>query len=34
MEAEQIIDAYQSDRVPCSDQDAIQYYLETYGGDK
>jgi len=30
----QITDAYQSDRVPCSDQDAIQYYLETYGGDK
>ena len=32
MEKEQIIDAYQSDRVPCSDQDAIQYYLETYVG--
>jgi hypothetical protein len=31
---EQIIDAYQSDRFPCSEQDAEQYYNETYGGNK
>jgi hypothetical protein len=31
---EQIIDAYQSDRFPCSEQDAENYYNETYGGDK
>jgi hypothetical protein len=34
MEAEQIISAYQSDRTPCSYEDAAQYYNETYGGDK
>jgi hypothetical protein len=34
MEKEQIIGAYQSDRTPCSDEDAEQYYNETYGGDK
>jgi hypothetical protein len=27
---EQIIDAYKSDRYPCSDDDAEQYYKETY----
>jgi hypothetical protein len=32
MEAEQIIGAYQSDRVPCSEQDAVTYYIETYVG--
>jgi Leu/Phe-tRNA-protein transferase len=32
MEAEQIIDAYQSDRFPCSEQDAVTYYIETYVG--
>jgi hypothetical protein len=26
----QIITAYQSDRTPCSDEDAEQYYNETY----
>jgi hypothetical protein len=31
MEKEQIIDAYKSDRHPCSDEDAEQYYTETYG---
>jgi hypothetical protein len=30
MEKEQIIDAYQSDRFPCSEQDAKQYYNETF----
>jgi hypothetical protein len=30
MEKEQIIDAYKSDRHPCSDEDAEQYYNETY----
>ena len=34
MEKEQISIAYQSDRIPCSDEDAEQYYNETYGGDK
>jgi hypothetical protein len=34
MEKEQIIVAYQSDRTPCSDEDAEQYYNETYGGYK
>jgi hypothetical protein len=29
-EKEQIIDAYKSDRYPCSDDDAEQYYNETY----
>ncbi len=31
MEKEQIIDAYKSDRHPCSDEDAEQYYNDTYG---
>ena len=30
MEKEQISIAYQSDRTPCSDEDAEQYYNETY----
>jgi len=30
MEKQQIIDAYKSDRYPCSDEDAQQYYNETY----
>jgi heat shock protein HspQ len=34
MEKEQIISAYQSDRTPCSDEDAEQYYNETYGGEE
>jgi hypothetical protein len=34
MEREQIKDAYQSDRFPCSEEDSEQYYNETYGGDK
>ena len=34
MEKERIIDAYQADRFPCSEQDAEQYYNETYGGNK
>ena len=34
MEREQIITAYGSDRYPCSDEDAEQYYNETYKGEK
>jgi hypothetical protein len=34
MEKEQIITAYQSDRTPCSDEDAEQYFNETYGDSK
>ncbi len=30
MEKAQIAEAYQSDRFPCSDEDAEQYYKETY----
>jgi len=30
MEKEQIEMAYQADRYPCSDEDAQQYYNETY----
>lgn len=30
----QITDAYQSDRFPCSEQDAERYFNETYGGEK
>ena len=30
MEKEQIIDAYRADLFPCSDEDAEQYYNETY----
>jgi hypothetical protein len=30
MEQEQIKNAYQSDRFPCSEEDAEQYYNETY----
>jgi len=31
MEKEQITTAYQTDRRPCSDEDAEQYYNETFG---
>ncbi len=31
MEKEQITMAYAADRFPCSDEDAEQYYNETYG---
>ena len=31
MEKQQIIEAYLSDRFPCSDEDAEEYYNETYG---
>jgi hypothetical protein len=31
MEKEQIVTAYQSDRTPCSNEDAEEYYNETYG---
>jgi hypothetical protein len=30
MEREQIKNAYQSDRFPCSEEDAEQYFNETY----
>lgn len=30
MEKDQIIDAYKADLYPCSDEDAEQYYNETY----
>jgi hypothetical protein len=30
MEKEQIIDAYKSDRYPCSEEDAEEYYNQTY----
>jgi hypothetical protein len=30
MEKQQIIDAYKSDRYPCSDDDAEEYYNETF----
>ena len=30
MEEEQIKNAYQSDRFPCSEEDSEQYYNETY----
>jgi hypothetical protein len=30
IEKEQIKNAYQSDRFPCSEEDAEQYYNETY----
>ena len=30
MEKEQIIDAYKADLYPCSDEDAEQYYNETF----
>ena len=30
MEKEQIVDAYKSDRYPCSNEDAEQYYNETF----
>ena len=33
MEREQILTAYGSDRYPCSDEDAEQYFIETYKGD-
>jgi hypothetical protein len=34
MEWEQIVDAYASNRYPCSENDAEQYYNETYGGQE
>jgi hypothetical protein len=30
MQKEQILIAYSSDRFPCSEEDAEQYYTETY----
>lgn len=30
MEKEQIMDAYKADLYPCSDEDAEQYYNETF----
>jgi len=30
MEKDQIVDAYKADLYPCSDEDAEQYYQETY----
>lgn len=33
MEKEQIIDAYKADLYPCSDEDAEQYYNETFKKD-
>ena len=30
IEKQQIIDAYKADRYPCSDEDAEQYYTDTY----
>lgn len=34
MEKQQIIDAYLSDRFPCSDEEAEQYYYETFKKNK
>jgi hypothetical protein len=34
MEKEQIIDAYKADLHPCSDEDAEQYFNETYNNEK
>jgi hypothetical protein len=34
MEKDQIKNAYQSDRFPCSEEDSEQYYNETYGGQE
>ena len=34
MEREQTVDAYKADRTPCSDEDAQQYFNETYGGEE
>jgi hypothetical protein len=34
MEKEQIMDAYKADLHPCSDEDAEQYYNETYNNEK
>ncbi|OBQ43969.1 MAG: hypothetical protein AN484_09500 [Aphanizomenon flos-aquae WA102] len=33
-EKEQIMDAYISDRIPCSEQDAEDYYFSTYKIEK
>jgi hypothetical protein len=33
-EKEQIIEAYISDRIPCSEQDAEDYYFSTYKIEK
>jgi hypothetical protein len=30
MHKEQIVDGYKADRYPCSDEDAEQYYNETF----
>lgn len=30
MEKEQIVDAYKADLYPCSDEDAEQYYNQTF----
>jgi len=30
IEKQQIVDAYASDRTPCSEDDAIDYYLQTF----
>jgi hypothetical protein len=34
MESDQIVDAYKADLHPCSDEDAEQYYKETYTNEK
>ncbi len=34
MEKEQIQDAYKADMYPIGDDEAEQYYNETYGGNK
>lgn len=34
MEKEQIMNAYKADLYPCSDEDAEQYYAETYKNQK
>lgn len=33
MEKQQIIDAYRADLHPCSDEDAEQYYNETFNNE-
>jgi len=32
MEKEQIVEAYKSDKYPCSNEDAEQYYEDTFQG--
>jgi hypothetical protein len=34
MEKDQIMNAYKADLHPCSDEDAEQYYNETYNNEK